>query len=553
MIVDSKTGESASSAMLSEETLSPEAPKVTGQIARAASVIALGNITSRVLGLIREILKSHYFGAGGAVDALNVASAVPTMLYDLLVGGMVDSSMVPVFSEYAEMRREELWDLISALLSLSITLLAVCILIVELFAPQVVYLISGGSSPETQELATYLLRITTPAVLFLSLSGMLSALLYALKRFTFPAFAAAIYNAGMVLVTVLFHRQLDVASMAVGLLVGSVLQTGLQLSGLREIWRRLRFAFVHPGIRRIVVLFTPIALGLLVEILVSRPISYNLASQTGEGGISWMNYATYVRQLPIGLVAIAVSFAVLPTLSTHAAKVRNGGNPESFQMVLAQGIRLVMVLIVPASVGLFLLARPTIALLYEHGDFQAIDTEMTTLALQYYLLGLPFAAVDLLLVFAFYARQDTLTPSLIGVGTVIAYLGSAIILMPLMGLFSLMVADSLKQLLHMIVAGTILVRRLGKSGQYGLYRTLGLTLIASAAMGIGAILALRGIDRMLPEPGSLHRVLSVLVPSLLGIGIYVGLAKVFRVEEIELLWSAIRQRLLGISRRPATR
>jgi putative peptidoglycan lipid II flippase len=524
--------------------LVPSPTQETAQIARAAGVIALGNVISRVLGLVRETIKAHFFGAGGAVDAYTIATLVPTMMYDLLVGGAVDSSLVPVFSELAEERREAMWALVSILLSLVVVALAIFILVVELFAPQVAFLLSSGSSEAVLAQTARLLRITVPAVLFLNLTGVLSGLLYALKRFVFPAFAAALFNAGIVVMTLLFHNRIGIAAMATGLLVGAVLQFTLQLFGLRDARLRFRLALSHPGLRQLVTLYTPIMLGLLFEILISRTISYNLASRTGEGGISWMSYATYVRQLPQGLVATAVSFAVLPTLSVHAVKERNNGADGAFQGTLAKGLRLVAVLIVPATVGLFILAQPTIDLVFEHGgDFLPFDTLMTTQALQFYLLGLPFAAVDLLLIFAFYARQDTLTPALIGVGVNILYLAAAILLLPSWGLFSLMIADSLKQLLHALAAGAILWRRLGGLDGHGLFRTLGVALIAASAMGLAAYGAMIGMQTLSGADSLLAEALVVGVPGLIGVGVYLGLLSLMGVEEIRLLSSAVRERL----------
>jgi putative peptidoglycan lipid II flippase len=344
-------------------------PAGTAGLARAAGVISLGNIASRVLGLARETVKADFFGAGGAVDAFNVAAVVPTMLYDLLVGGMVSSALVPVFSEYdAQERREALWGLVSILLSMTVVVLAVAIVLLELFAPQVAFLMSSGSEPEVLAEAARLLRVTGPALLFLSLSGLLSGLLYALKRFSYPAMTAAAFNAAIVAVTLLVGRQWGIVAMALGLLLGAIVQVALQLPGLRDARLRFRFDWRHPGLRRIGVLYAPIVLGLMLDVLVSRTISYNLASRTGEGGISWMNYATTLIQFPHGLVATAVSIAILPTLSSHAA-VENGGDNGPFRATLAQGLRLVIVLIVPATIGLLVLTTPTIALLFEHGDF----------------------------------------------------------------------------------------------------------------------------------------------------------------------------------------
>lgn len=522
----------------------------TSRIARAASIISLGNVASRLLGFGREYVKSQYFGAGGLVDAFNVATIVPTMLYDLLIGGMINSSLVPVFSELATERREELWRLVNAIISLTVLVMAVFIGVVELFTPQVALLLEPNATLEVLALSVRLLRITVPAVMFLSLSGVLSGLLYALKRFAYPAFTAAIFNASIVVLTLIFHRQLGVASMAVGLLVGATAQVALQLPGLRDVPLRLTFSLRHSGLKRVALLYLPIALGLIVDIVVSRSFSYRIASQaTGEGGISWMSYATFLRQFPQGLVALAVSFAVLPTLSASAAQERSSDETQSgrhraaFMNTLAQGIRLVTVLMVPATVGLFILARPTVALLYEHGRFLAYDTRMTSLALQFYLLGLPFAAVDLLLVFAFYARQDTLTPSLIGVGTIVVYMIATVLMLPSLGLFSLMAADSLKLLLHTIVSWWILRRRLGGMESHGVLRASGLTLLSSSAMGFAAYGLLTWIERLFPSGGFFAELLSVAVPGAIGVALYFGLMMLFRIEEMHLLWGMLRRKL----------
>lgn len=522
-----------------------EPPADTARLARAAGVISLGNIASRVLGLARETVKADFFGAGGAVDAFNVAAVVPTMLYDLLVGGMVSSALVPVFSEYdAQERREALWGLVNALLSMSVVVLAVAILILEVFAPQVAFLLSSGSSPEVLDLTARLLRITGPALLFLSLSGLLSGLLYALKRFTYPAMTAAAFNAAIVATTLLLGRRIGIAAMALGLLIGATLQVVLQLPGLRDARLRFRLDWRHPGLRRIGVLYAPIVAGLMLDVLLSRPISYNLASRTGEGGISWMNYATTLIQFPHGLVATAVSIAILPTLSAHTA-VENGGDAGPFRATLAQGLRLVIVLILPASVGLLVLTQPTIALLFEHGDFGIVDTGMTAWALRLYLIGLPFAAVDLLLVFAFYARQDTLTPALIGAYSIAVYLAVAILLLPHLGLFSLMVADSIKHMMHTAASAFVLRRRLGRFGEHGVGRTLGLTALASAAMGGLAYGVLLLVRRALPGGGAIAEVSAVVGPGLAGAVLYIALVSAFRIEEVQLLWSVVRRRLAG--------
>jgi putative peptidoglycan lipid II flippase len=542
MTIEPAAGDNVHSTLPPDLLPQPAAPE-TGQIARMASIISLGNVASRLLGLARDSVKSYYFGAGAMVDAYNIAALVPVMLYDLLIGGMVNSSLVPVFSEYAQNRRGELWGLVSVLLNLTLVVLVICILIVEAFPLQVAFLLSSGKPPDDLALTASLLRITAPAVIFLGLSGLLTGVLYALKRFTLPAFTAAVFNASIVITVWLFGNRLDITSMALGLLAGAILQVALQLPGLRDARLRLMLTFSHPALRQIAILSFPIMLGLVVDVLALRVISYNLASMTGEGGISWMGYATTLQQMPQGLVATAVSFAILPTLSAQASHELSTGQKEAFRATLARGLRLVIVLIIPATVGLFILAHPTVALLFGHGDFLAHDTQMTSQALQLYLLGLPFAAVDLLLVFSFYARRDTLTPSLIGIGTIVLNLATALILLPTLGLFSLMIADSVKQVAHALISWVILRRRLGNLAEHAISGAFLKTLLASSIMGLVTYGALWGIRTVVSGDSLIAKVLVVGIPALLGVATYLGLITVLRVEEIGLLWSAIRRRL----------
>jgi len=518
----------------------------TTRIAQAAGIIGLGNVASRVLGLAREIVKSNLFGAGAAVDAFNIATVVPTMIYDLLAGGLMDSALVPVFSSYAENRRDELWGLVSTIINLTVVVMLGLSALLWLFAPQVAALLNTNPDADLP-LTTSLLRVTVPAVLFLSLSGVLSGLLYALKRFAFPAFTAAVFNASIVIVTLIMHQRVGILGMALGLLVGSVAQVALQLPGIRDAFKHLRLAFSHPGLRQVMVLYMPILLGLVFEISLNRLVSYRLASDAIVGGISWMNYATTLRQLPQGLVGIAVSFAILPTLSVHASnEEKNSGVTEPFRATLARGLRLVTVLMIPATVGLFVLGQPTIDLVLEHGSFTAFDTQMTSIALYFYLFGLPFAAVDLILVFGFYARKNTIIPATIGVVSNIAYLIVAVALLRTMGLFALMIADSFKLLLHAVIAGWLLRKQVGGLAQYHIFRTTILTILSSLAMAIVVIVTLIGTRTVLPDTNSLlNEAAAVFLPGAAGITLYFWLVTALGIDEIRLLLNALRDRLLG--------
>jgi putative peptidoglycan lipid II flippase len=281
---------------------------------------------------------------------------------------------------------------------------------------------------------------------------------------------------------------------------------------------------------------------LALDVLVNRPFSYNLASRTGEGSISYLTWATTLIQFPQGLVAIAISVAILPTLSRQAAQSAEH-SLSAFKTTLGQGLRLAAVLIIPAAVGLFALAGPVVGLIFEHGEFNAIDTAHTALALRLYLIGLPFAALDLLLVFAFYARQNTITPALVGLISLVAYMVVAITLLPWYSFFALMIADSVKHLIHTSISAYLLGRGIGGYGDQRLMRTLARASLAAAGMGALSFGAAALLDSTLPFGGTLAYAIIVTVAGGIGIVAFGALAARFKVDEWRWMLDLARQRL----------
>lgn len=520
----------------------PASTNSTGGIAQAASIIALGNVLSRVLGLVREMVIATLFGASGLVSVFRVASSVPTMIYDLLIGGMLSAALVPVFSQMVEQEgREALWSLFGRVASLIAVVLASLVLIVELFAPKVAWLLGGGFGPDLQAALAQMIRIISPAVLVFGLSGVVTALLYAVKQFSYPAMGAAVFNLGIIVAAPLLAGRLGAYSLAVGVLLGSLFQLLIQTPGLRGMRLRFSLDLSHPALRRILALYLPLALGLVISNL-QIVIDRRLASSTGESSVAWMANATTMIQLPHGLVAVAISLAVLPTLSRLSA----AGDPKGFGQTLGLGLRLVLVLIVPATLGLLVLAEPVIALVFEHGRFTTYDTFWTAWALRYYLIGLVFATIDWPLNYAFYARQDTLTPALVGVLSVGAYLAVALALLPKLGMLGLVLADSAKHISH---AATMLVltwRRTGHLAGQGLGQTLLKALVAAGVMAGLMALALRGLGSLLDGWGFatvLVNLTLVGLTTVLGGSLYLGLLTLLRVGEVQLLRDLVRRRL----------
>ncbi|MGB1253154.1 MAG: murein biosynthesis integral membrane protein MurJ [Candidatus Promineifilaceae bacterium] len=504
-------------------------------VVRAATVLAIGNIISRILGLVRDQVMTHYFGAR-LTSAYEAAALIPNNLFDAVKTGLVDSALVPVFSDISgEESREQLWSAVSAFLSVIVVILAGVVLLIDRFHRQVGSAIGVNNfdDPALAELAFSLMRLAVPAVLLLSIASILTAVLYALKRFTIPAFLPAIFNGSII--TAAFLRPSEVSSLVIGLLCGALLQIVVQAAVLRDARIRWSFNPRHPAIGRIVTLFTPIVGVLLVDQVV-RTISYRLAIGTGDASLNYMRRATTLFQFPMGLVVTALSIAILPVLAEQATR-----ELSDFKTTLAGGIRLVLVLILPATFGLFALAMPIVDLLFGHGEYTPFDVLRTSQVLQVYLIGLPFAAVDQMLIFGSYARKNTLSPSIVGVISMIVNIGTAYLLIDSLGLFSLMVADAVKHIVHTILMSILLKRQAGGLAGYSISTTLGKALIAGIATGLAALGVSTLLGNLLPYT-TLSEIITVASSGLVGIAVYLVCVYIFKIEEAKALIGRILSR-----------
>ncbi len=516
-----------------------ESERQDGQIMRAAGILAIANIIQRGMGLLREMVKAHLFGASPLLSAFQTAILIPNSLNELIVGGHVNSALVPIFSEYAWREdKEELWSLASIFLTVTTIILAIIIAIVELFTPRAAALIGAFNYTDIvlTETSLQLMRLATPAVLFMSVANVLSGLLFSLKRFTLPAFVGTIFNATIVIVALL--RPDHVSSLVYGMLLGAVLQIVIQLPALRDATLRPNLNLSHPALKRIFWLYAPVLASIGVN-LIAIGFAYNLATRTGDQSLTYMNYATTLYQFPIGLVVTALSVAILPTLSRQALHT----DLSQFKQTLADGIRLTLALILPAAIGLLILAAPVITLLFERGQFTIEDTEITAQVLRLFMLGLPFAAVDQMLVFASYARQDTWRPALAGVISISVYSVTAWTLLDQLGLLSLMAADAVKHMVHTLIMIWTLRRQIGGLGGLGIAAVLLKTLAAAGVMGVAAYAIAALIDDQLSASRFITAATTTGIAGISGFALYAGIAKLFGISDLQKLGKIWRRSL----------
>ena len=514
-------------------------------IARAAGINSLGNVASRAFGLVREAVIAGTFGASGVTSAFDAVSGVPKMVYELLVGGMLSAALIPVLSEYASDEGQgELERILSILLSLGAVVLLAVTVVLEVTAPWIAPILVGGFDPQLLATATLLVRLIVPAVLIYGLSGILQAYHYARQDFVYPAMGAPAHNLGVIVAVVLLAGRLDIASLSVGIVVAATVQLLVQLPGLKGTHLRFRLDWRHPAVRRILGLYAPVVLSIVIQ-NVGIVIDRNLASRTVNEAITWMTKATFLIQLPLGLVSMAISLAILPMLSQIDAKVEL----ERFKRTLGLGLRLVLVVIIPAAAGLWVLGTPIVELIFEHGQFTAQDTAQTVRALRFYLLGLPFAAIDLPLIFGFYAQKDTVTPVIVGIVAVCIYLlvGPALAFCTGLGFLGLVVANSVQLTSHALIMLVLFGRRFAGLRGYGVLTAAAKAAVASVLVAVLAGTSYWVLQSRMPS-GFVGEALLVAACATLGGAGYLLGARLLRIEEVGSVWGAVVQRLGSSSR-----
>ena len=505
------------------------------RVASAAAIIATGNILSRGLGLVRDIVIASVFGATGGTDAFFFARLVPQTLYDLLVGTVAPAAFVPVFVQYARDERQ-FWRLVGAIVSLAGLAFVTLAVLLGVFADQLVAVIGQGfPTTDERQLSINLMRIALISVVFQGLAGVLTSALYAQNRFALPAFATTAYNVGIIVGVVLLAQPLGYPALPIGLVLGALAQFGLQASGLRDFWRvyRPHIDLKDPAVRRILTLAGTVAAGLVVTTVASL-IDVNLALRLPEGNYTSMQYATRVIQFPLGIVGLAVSFAILPTLSRLNPGA--GGNLGEYRDALAFGIKLVLLLMLPALAIVAALSQPLVTTVFERNAFQAADSVRTAEIFLFYSPQLPFTAVDYLLINAFYARQNARTPVLVGVVCVFIYLAVALSTIGPLGARGLALANAVQNSSHALIL-LVLLRRSLPGLRLGAALSPFLVRVVPAAALIWAVLLVAW-----PALSHLNSLIALLCAAALATAIYVALLIVLRVSEIQSLLRLLRTR-----------
>ncbi len=515
---------------------------------RSAGVVGGATLISRVLGLVRDILTAGVFGTGSAISAFVVAFTIPNLFRKLLGEGALTAAFVPVFTEYREKRGSEAgWRVASIIFSLSTLVLGALVALGFIL----IWVITGTFELSERFLLVFrLLRIMLPYLFFICLVGLAMGILNSLRHFAVPAFSPVILN--LVWIASLFllcprfgdDPSRRIFGLAVGVLIGGAIQFAVQLPILGR--KGFPFTFLpdwhDPAARKIALLMGPGILGFAV-FQINTALDGFLALVIGPGAPAALFYGNRLVQFPLGVFGLAFATAVLPVMARLMAR----GERAEFIGAFSHALRSVLLITVPAAVGLIVLRRPIIALIFQRGAFGPESAAATAWVLLWYSLGLPAFAALKIITQGFYSNQDTRTPVKVAFAAMLLNLGLnlAVVFIPwLRANFregGLALSTSLAAFLNAAALYYIFRRQLGMIRGKELLSFLARLIPATAAMGLSCLLGLSVITPHLPAAVLPARLLAVVFPAAVGIAVFVLASLILRIDEARDLLRALKR------------
>ncbi|MBI2441139.1 MAG: murein biosynthesis integral membrane protein MurJ [Lentisphaerae bacterium] len=516
------------------------------KIIRSAGVVGFFVLLSRLGGLVRDMAFAAFFGSTLAMDAFVVAFTIPNLFRGLFGEGALSSAFVPIFSESLEKQpRSTVWQFAANMFSfLSLTLAALVALGILLAS---LALIGLSLSPRL-ELILELLRIMLPYMFFICLTAFFAAMLNALRRFALPAAAPVVLNLIMIAALFLICARLPAEGVgrifvvAWSVIVAGMVQAGMLLPQLARCGFRLRptMDFHDPRVRRVGQLMLAAIIGVgvtQVNVLLNRVVAVLI----GEGAPSYLYYAERLIYFPLGIFATALGTILLPAFSGYTAQAR----VDLLRETLNNSLRQLVFVMLPAAVGLLVLAKPIVRLIYQHGDFSALATDMTTLALQCYAPGLLVFSLLKVFIPVFYAQQDMKTPVKIGLLATALNVVLMLILMWPLKHAGIALASVLSASVQVMIMGFLVHRRVGSPGWPNIFSATLRMAAAAALMALAARWVYESLAQaswLRAQPDIVWQIAPLLISMVVAVLVYGLAATVCRCAELGELWTGLRHK-----------
>lgn len=523
---------------------------------RATGIVGIAILCSRVLGLIREVVFAALFGATRSMDAFLTAFRAPNMLRDLFAEGALSTAFVTTFSRrIATDGDQSAWKLASKVATLTVVFMSAVTLLGVVFAPALIHILAPGFPVEKAELTVMLTRIMFPFILLVSLAALVMGMLNAKNVFGMPAMASSFFNLGSIIGGVAFCYWLDpqldwrhphfgergLIGLSIGTLIGGLLQLIVQLPSLSRVGFHFRpdFNWRDPGVRTILALMGPATIA-ASAVQVNVAVNSGFASALGDGPMTWLNIAFRLMQLPLGLFGVAVGTVTLPLVSRHAAL----GDIPAFRGALAHAIRLVLLLTIPAAIGLIVLANPIISVIYEHGRFTAEATERTAEALRFYAIGLAGYASVKVLAPAFYALDKRNLPMLVSLLSILINfaLNWYLTLHLKWGHQGLALSTSLVAITNFAVLYMMMRRYAGQLETGAMFRSITKLLVAGVPLAAICWFANQYFFLSVPGLPEWKKIVELTITITIGSVTFFGVAYLLRVAEVHDVVELVRRK-----------
>jgi putative peptidoglycan lipid II flippase len=478
-----------------------------GRLARSAGVAGAATLASRLLGLARDQMLAALFGAGNEMDAFVVAFRIPNLVRDLFAEGAMSAAFVPTFTRHLTLRgKDDAWRLGNNVLNALLIVTGTLVVAGIVFATPLVgaYARDFGQVPGKLELTVQLTRIVLPFLPMVAVAAASMGMLNSLHHYFVPALSPAMFNVatlvcGVALVPLMPSLGLPrIMAIAIAALVGGAGQVAIQWPALRREGFRYRPVFDpgDAGLRQVLVLMGPGTIGLAAT-QVNIFVNTLLATSQGTGAVSWLTYAFRVMYLPIGLFGVSIGTALLPAVSRHAAVDDRAGMRDA----IARGLAMMLMVNVPATLGLVALATPIVQLLFEHGRFVASDTAATAAALQWYALGLVGYSAARIVSPTFYAIRQSRVPVFVSTAAIATNVALSLLLVRWLGFRGLALATSLVAVGNAAMLIWLLRRRLDGLGGRRLAVVFVKIVIAAIVMAAATLAIQHVMNRVAPGTG----------------------------------------------------
>jgi putative peptidoglycan lipid II flippase len=511
-------------------------PSRLPHIVRNVLVVAVSFGLAAAAGLVRNMVIAAQFGIGADLDAYYAAFKLPDLLFTIVAGGALATAFIPVFADFlTDGDRAGAWRLSSAITNIVFIVVTASAVLAALLAPWLVgTVIAPGFSPDEQAETVTVMRIVLVSTVIFGVSAVQGSALNGFKHFVLPALGAALYPVGITLGALLLAPTMGIAGLAVGAVIGSAFHLLVKVPGLLYYgfrwWPVLDLRGLHSlPVRRVFILMGPRILDLFV-FQFSLVITTNLASRLGAGSVSALEWGWDAMQLPETIIGTAFGLVAFPTMAELAAR----GELGRLRSTLAETLRSVVALTVPAAVGLILLGQPLLSFLYQRGQFDAAAVDAVYATLRFFALGLVGHATLELAARAFFAQQDTVTPLIIAAITAVLSIALGIVLMGPLGPGGLALGNSIAITVEVLLLMAILRKRWGGVEGGQILRSLGRVLLASAVMGLAVAGALA-----LAQDNGYGTLTQLLAGGLVGVVVYVAAGLLLGVQELRRLPAAL--------------